>query len=203
MEQDIVLKKYKEWTDGLKPVESRISLYKHVRDIPYAIIPALRDPKTGPNGLLSMYKGSCQPKHYLLASLFGKLDIPVKYATYAFRWSDCVIKYPDSIRQLLKKLPLAYHLACKAYIDGKWILVDATYDLALRVAGFPVNEGWDGVSNTVNAVPSIEEALHDTPEERVRYVSERSRLNTEMESALYSEFIEKFNDWLVAMRAII
>lgn len=200
MDEARLIAKFDEWTSGLKPKEARIAVFEHIRDIPYAIVPALRDPANGPAGILEMGRGSCQPKHWLLAILFKHLGIEVKYATYPFKWGDQGIKFPPDIEKMAGKLPSAYHLACKAYIDGRWILVDATYDLPLAKYGFAVNISWDGTSDTKNAVKPIIEVLHKTPEERVRYETDKKSLYSEQDKALYAEFIDKLNAWLGEIR---
>lgn len=200
MAQDIIDKIFDKWTAGLGPKEAKIAVFNRVRDIPYAIIPELRSPEAGPSGILEKNRGSCQPKHWLLAILFKKLNIPVKYATYPFRWKDCGIKFPPQIGKIIKDPPVSYHLAVKALIEGRWILVDATYDPGLAKAGFPVNENWDGVSSVKNAVNPIEEIIHDTPEERVRYETEKKLRHTEKEKAASAEFIDKLNEWLESVR---
>ena len=197
---NIIDSKFKEWTKGLGPKEARISVFKHIRDIPYAIAAALRDPVTGPAGLLEGNCGSCNPKHNLLGRLFGKLGIPIKYATYSFSWDDPAIKYPPELRELIKRMPTGYHLAVKANIEGKWVLVDATWDPPLKKAGFPVNEAWDGVSGTKNAVTPIEEFLHDTMEERSRFDTEKRSYFTDAQKAVYAEFGGKLNAWLERVR---
>ena len=197
---DIIRQKFSEWTKGLNGQGARIAVFEHIRDIPYAIVPELRDPKRGPCGILEYNKGSCQPKHYLLALLFKEMGIIVKYATYPFKWKDCPIKYPAEIKEIVNNLPSAYHLAAKAYLNNKWVLVDATNDLLLKKGGFPVNEKWDGASDTLNAVVPSEEILHDTPEERIAYELSKRSLYTEKEKALYAQFIDKLNSWLVELR---
>jgi len=200
MSANIIDKKFKEWTSGLGPKEARIAVFNHIRDIPYAIIAELRSPEAGPSGMLEKNQGSCQPKHWLLAVLFKKLNIPVKYATYPFLWKDCGVRFPPEINEMAEHPPVSYHLAVKAFIDGRWIPVDATYDLPLAKAGFPVTENWDGVSPTRNAVNPIEEILHDTPAERVRYENEKKLHHTEAQKAAAVEFIGKLNAWLESVR---
>ena len=75
MDGDIIAKKFKEWTAGLEPVAARVSIFEHIRDIPYAIVAQLRDPVTGPVKILKLNKGSCVPKHFLLALMFKKLGL--------------------------------------------------------------------------------------------------------------------------------
>jgi len=193
--------KFKEWTKGLDPVGSRISVFEHIRDIPYAIVPELRDPVTGPAGMLKLNKGSCVPKHFLLGSLFTKMEIPVKYASYLFDWNDKKVKYTLPLRTLTEKMPVTAHLACKAYINNRWILVDATWDISLKKYGFPVNEKWDGVSDCRNAVTPVKEIIHDTLDDRVLYSDEQRKSYTEEEKAAYGNFTAQFNNWLASIRA--
>jgi len=197
---DIVTKKFKEWTDGLGAIDKRISVFQHIRDIPYAIVAELRDPYTGPSRMLEINRGSCAPKHLLLAKTFGMLGIPVKYASYLFKWDDPSIKYPKDLRSLVKKMPMSAHLACKAEIDGKWILLDATWDPPLTKLGFPVNKSWDGLSNTRNAVTFISEVVHETLDDRIKYSSELRGLYTKEKATLYEEFSRKLNAWLDSIR---
>jgi hypothetical protein len=195
-------KRFAEWTKGLEPKEAMISVYEHIRDIPYAIIPELRDPVKGPAGILEKGCGSCIPKHFLLAAMFGRLGIPVKFATYPFKWGDPAINYPPDIRNMVKELPTTYHLACKARIGAAWRLVDATWDPPLKRANFPVNEDWDGESDTNNAVTPFEEVLHDSLDDRLRYESSRKTLYTEKEKAAYERFIPALNAWLKTLRSL-
>ncbi len=85
-------------------------------------------------------------------------------------------------------MPIGYHLACRAYINGKWILVDATWDIPLSKAGFPVNESWDGISNTLNAVKPLEGIVH------------RNAKKSDEEKSLSNRFYSILNKWLEELR---
>lgn len=201
MKQDIVDKRFGEWTAGLDPKAARIAVFNKIRDIPYMIIPELRSPEEGPSGMLEKIQGSCQPKHWLLAIYFKKLGIPVKYATYPFYWhAGNFVKYPPEIAAMMQALPVSNHLAIKADIEGKWILVDATYDLPLGKAGFPVNKIWDGVQPMHNAVHQLKEILHDTPEERVAYDAAIRASYTQSQKEALAEFVPALNAWFRSLR---
>jgi transglutaminase-like putative cysteine protease len=200
MPEDIILNAFTEWTAHLDAKEARVAVYNHIRDISYAIVSELRDPATGPAGMLKLGKGSCIPKHFLLGMLFEKLNIPVKYATYLFSWDDPRVKYPPDLRRTVKLLPKGTHLACQAYIEGQWILIDATWDSALKRAGFPVNESWDGIRPAKNAVSPIKEIIHDTLEDRVKYAAEHRKSWTDAEVQAYEGFPVIFNAWLDTCR---
>lgn len=197
---DIVEQKFAEWTKGLGPKEARIAVYTHIRDIPYKLIAVLRDPRIGPAGLLEGNSGSCNPKHVLLGSYFSRLGLDVKYANYRFNWDEPSVKYPPELRALVKRIPFGNHLAVKVFINGRWVLADATHDLPLKKAGFNVTENWDGLSDTGNAVTFLSEVLNDTIEERVKYDAAIRAKATEEQKAAYSEFMEEFNTWLDQVR---
>ncbi|MDD5432104.1 MAG: hypothetical protein PHO70_03855 [Candidatus Omnitrophica bacterium] len=196
----IIEDKFNLWTKNLGLRLAMISVFEHIRDIPYIITPDLNDIIHGPAGLLNGNKGSCQPKHYLLKQMFEKLNIPVKFVTYLFRWDISSVQYPDELRSIVSKLPISYHLACKAYINQKWVVVDATWDLPLKKAGFPVNESWDGESDTLIAVIPIEENVQESAEDRIEYEMKKKNLYSDQEKHLYVEFVNKFNTWLEDIR---
>lgn len=197
----IIDAKFNEWTEQLDRKEKSIKVFEHIRDIPYALVPEFIDPTRGHLHLLIHNKGSCSPKHFLLGEMFQRLGIPVRYATYPFRWDMLDVNYPDELEKLSEQLPLDYHLACKAYIDGKWVLVDATWDLDLKTGGFPVNGSWDGLSDTQNGVLPLEEIIHETPDGRLKYVGVQESLHTEEEKTTSKIFSAEFNQWLEKLRA--
>lgn len=200
MEDELLAEKFAQWTKSLSDKSARISIYQHIRDIPYAIVPELRDPRTGPSDMIRMNMGSCVPKHFLMALMMGELGLPVKYVSYLFNWNDPAVKFPPVLKRVVKNMPISAHLATKINIDGRWILVDATYDLPLKKAGFSVNESWDGVSDTKNAVTPIEEVVHESLQERLSFSGKRVGEYTDKERSTYSEFTKKLNYWLEELR---
>ena len=200
MADRLINDKLEEWTVSKNPLAARIAVFENIRNIPYAIVSELRDPITGPAGLLKLHKGSCIPKHFLLALMFGRLGIEVKYTTHTFNWDDPVIKYPPDIRALARKIPLGAHLVCKAKIYGKWVLVDATWDLPLKKAGYPVNEKWDGIRDLKSAVSVIEETVHENLKDRLAYYAAIKNTYAASDKTAYDEFIQKLNPWLAKLR---
>ena len=157
----IVSERFVEWTTGRTEVEARIRVFEGIRDIPYAVVPELLDSETGPARMLQLNQGSCQPKHFLLEEMYTRLGIRVLYARYPFRWDEIEVEYPPGLLALARKMPLCHHLACKAVIDDRLVLVDATVDPPLERLGLRVNTGWDGVSSqTLPLRPDGEELYH-------------------------------------------
>lgn len=200
MIQSIILDKFLEWTSGLNPRQCRIEIFEHIRDIPFGLITELVEPEELPVYILTHERGSCSPKHFLLGIMYEKLQIPIKYSIYPFYWKDQDIKYPEELRKLAEQMPLQYHVACKGYIKQKWILLDATFDPPLKKAGFPINESWDGMSETLNAVKPLDEIVHKNVKELIEYMRIKTTHFTDTENSLSQNFYDKLGKWLEHVR---
>jgi hypothetical protein len=197
---DIVQKAFEEWTKGLSGMDAWISIFNQIRDIPYAVIPEISNPVDGPEGLLKRMKGSCAPKHFLLARVFEMLRIPIKYVTYPFSWNVKSVAYPPEVRKLAEVVPIGYHLACKARIKNRWVVVDATWDRPLARVGFQVNDSWDGASDTKLAVEPLDEMVHENTQERMRFLQARRSSWTSDDHARTDRFTSALNNWLEDVR---
>jgi hypothetical protein len=189
----------------------------------------MSDQKTAPEQILSQGKGYCGPKHYLLAAMYRKLGLEVVFATFPFLWNDPDLRYPQDLRVLAAAVPVAYHLACRVRIKGRWVLVDATWDPPLANGGFPINEHWDGYSETRCAVKPLRSAVrtaycrtgtsepcrdlgsrdlnsldgeqnHRTEAEHSRYYVQRTVTRTPEEMEKISRFYPAFEAWLESLR---
>jgi hypothetical protein len=190
--EKLICEKFAEWTKNKSEIEARICIFEGIRNIPYAVIPELLDPEKGPIEMLNLNRGSCQPKHFLLEQFYTRLGISILYVRYAYRWTEFEIDYPPKLWELAKKMPLGHHLACKAIIDDKLVLIDATLDPPLEKLGLPVNKNWDGISNqSLPVIPLDEEIYH--PSERVGLEPPSF---TEIELRFYTEM----NQWLDEVR---
>ena len=183
--------KFREWIEGRNDLEARINIFERIRDIPYAVIPELNDHERYVD-LLTIGKGSCTPKHLLLCEMYRRLGLSVLYVVYPFRWDEVELDYPPRLMKLARALPTSHHLACRVDINEKLILVDATLDTELKQMGLPVNEAWDGISDTRLAItPCGEEQIHH-PDEAALLTPQYD----DRSLAFYSEL----NRWLDAFR---
>jgi hypothetical protein len=225
----LVNETFAEWTQGLDTRDSMVSIFSHIRDIPYSLAVPVYDPKISMEQRLLTGKGSCGPKHYLLAEMFRKLNLSVVFATIAFSWDDPDLHYPPGLRELAARLPIAHHLACRVQVGCRWILVDATWDSPLSKAGFPVNNHWDGFSETRCAVkpltslvrgvlcnnttnesykvkdkaelcPANDEKDHWVAEDREQYYREMVAVRTPVERKQIVKFSHDFDAWLFEVR---
>jgi hypothetical protein len=225
----LVDEKFREWTAGLNVKDSRISVFEHIRDIPYSLVVPMTDLETALEQILALGRGYCGPKHYLLAEMYRRMGVDVVYATFPFLWNDPDLRYPPELRQLATGLPVAHHLACRVRINNRWVLVDATWDLPLKRAGFPVNEHWNGLSDTLCAVKPLRSAVrtafcrtvtnepcrdrrerdltplngeqdHGDAKDPDRYYHEMTGMRTPEELERIRRFYREFEDWLATVR---
>ncbi len=227
----LVDEKFSEWTAGLDRKGALISVFEHIRDIPYSLGIPMKDPDTAPEQILMFGKGNCGPKHYLLAEMYRRLGYEVAFATFPFLWNDPDLLYPPGLRQLSTGLPVAHHLACRVRINNRWILVDATWDTPLERGGFPVNTHWDGMNDTLCAVKSLESGVrtkfcrtattepydnrreqdqnacdgehdHDDAAAHARLKCEKTRMQLAYEIEQIHQFYREFETWLQEIRKL-
>lgn len=198
---DIVEKKFEEWIGDLSPTNARISIFEHIRDVSYFVDPALWDLRTGPVKMLEQGKGSCTPKHYLLGMMLRKMQLDVRFSTYPFNWRELDVAYPPDLKIMAERLPVTYHLACRVLVEGKWVLLDATWDKGLMGSGFPVNESWDGFSDTRLAVKALEEITYKSAEERDKAFKGSMESYSLSQKLQLSRFSIELDKWLEVLRA--
>jgi len=161
---DIITNHLEKWVGARRGKEALVSIFNHIRDIPYAILPELNHPQNF-RRILEINAGSCTPKHLLMAEMYRRLGLDVLLVVYPYRWAEFEGLYPPSLWKLAQLMPPVNHLACKVFINGRYVLVDATVDLPLGSIGLPVNPNWDGESDTLLPVlPTGEEDIY-FPEE--------------------------------------
>lgn len=196
MPGEIIESAFQEWTAGRPFKEQVISIFLHIRDIPYSLISSPPSHTSGPEHLLVVGRGSCGPKHHLLGSMFNRLGIQVRYRTWPFLWDDPSLSYPPDLRAAASMMGINSHLACLALLYNTWVLVDATWDPPLKKAGFPVNCSWDGRSDTLLAVRPVNRDENHELQGNLKSGS----LNIGQRDAAREEFVRLFNAWLDQVR---
>ena len=189
----LMAKKFNEWVKGKEARRARIEIYERIRDIPYAVIPDLNDPEHYVN-ILEINRGSCTPKHFLLANMYQRIGLRILFAVYPYRWDEFAELYPPNLIELARDMPISFHLACKVEIGGRLILVDATLDPALASVGLPVNRDWDGVSNTLLPV-------NPCGQEQIYHPSEAYLMQAQQTDKKVIKFYDGLNSWMDKLRA--
>ncbi|MBR9700637.1 hypothetical protein GOV11_02115 [Candidatus Woesearchaeota archaeon] len=107
-------------------------LFRSIRDVPYS-----QNFIEGTEGL------SCKDKHTNMVDGLYKLGISSRFVTTRFAWHELSkrgVQYPPLMSELAYGAGESFHMACEAYLDDGWTLLDATWDKHLADVGFPVNE---------------------------------------------------------------
>ena len=144
---DIIESKLYQWTVGKHGRNAMVAVYKRVRDIPYGVLPELNHPREYLR-ILRTNLGSCTPKHLLLCEMYRRLGLDVLLSVYPYRWAQFQELYPPELWKLAEQMPPVNHLACRVFLNGQYVLVDATVDPPLGCIGLPVTLEWDGLSDT-------------------------------------------------------
>jgi len=185
---DIIKTKLREWVQGKSPINSRIEIFNRIRDIPYAVIPDLNNQEHYAK-ILELNRGSCMPKHFLLADMYNRLGLPVLFVVYPYRCDQFEDLYPPNLIDLAREMPTSFHLACKVEIEGRLVCVDATLDSALAAVGLPVNYDWDGISNAL--LP-----INPCGQEHIYHPSEAHLAQTQQIDKKVLRFYDGLNSWL-------
>jgi len=161
---DLIDVHLQKWTASKRGRDALIAVFNHIRDIPYAVLPELNHPQNYKR-ILEINAGSCTPKHLLMAEMYRRLGLDVLLAVYPYRWAEFEELYPPKLWKLAMIMPPVNHLACRVFINGRYALVDATVDRPLGSIGLPVNEHWDGESDTLLPVlPTGDEEIYHPSE---------------------------------------
>ena len=189
---DIIEIKLHEWTQGKSPLKARIEIFNRIRDIPYAVIPDLNDPEHYIK-MLELNKGSCTPKHILLANMYQRLGLHILFVIYPYRWDEFANLYPPDLAVLAREMPVGFHLACQVEIENRWVYVDATLDPALATVGLPVNSHWDGISDTMLPV-------NPCGQEQIYHPSEANLMQAQQIDDKALTFYDGLNSWMDKLR---
>ena len=181
-----------------------VSIYEEVRDYPFKI---QLDRESGDYCYDLKYvqmhkKGSCSQKHYFLGSIYENFGLSVGYLTYPFYWYELIVNFPDFLQEIVKKLPMMYHLAIQLSFEKESFLLDASWDSSLGKAGFPINKiGGKLQSTNLAIVPAGNCLIHSSIGEREEFIktinNKRGKISQEE-----IKFFTLFNNWLEDLRKI-
>lgn len=123
---------------AMRPKDAAIKIFYFVRDkIPLAFV----NPIKTASETLRIGKGSCFTKATLQMALLRSRGIPARFRIMMFKGND-----PNEWEGILPKMAVSMipeqfpHYLVEVYIEGRWIMADATFDKAL----IPDIEDWNG-----------------------------------------------------------
>ncbi len=177
---------------------SNISLKEKVKELCKLVmeIPYKRIGSVNPEDMVKKGMGSCTPKHIFLASYLRKLGVPVKFVIAHFYYKKLPVNYPKSAKKVVEQMPVAYHLALKAELSGRWTLIDVTWDSGLK--GFSRTENWDGISDMKLAV--VPEKIVEIEGDPREYEKGRIKEFSEEELKAREKFYKMFNEVFLSGR---
>jgi transglutaminase-like putative cysteine protease len=130
-------------------------LYTHVRDMPYDIFNSFRylaEGKRRASDVIEAGHAFCMGKASVFVGMCRAVGIP---ARIGFQQLHCPDKtfMSQEVRDLWRDRPLPWHSLGEAYVNGRWLKLDATIpaDVA-REKGRPYVRDFDGVSD----IPTVE-----------------------------------------------
>jgi len=127
--------------DGLSAAERRVSAFRLVQNVPYK----LTSWKGDPDSLFTLGQGDCRHKSAALLRLLRAWKFEARPLLVPFDWKDLPI--PSAVLEPLLETR-GIHDSVEVVVDGKFVLIDPTWDPALASAGFPVLTDWDGYGPT-------------------------------------------------------
>lgn len=178
--------------EGLGPRERRIAAFKVVQDIPYKLTTWTGDP----DSLFSLGRGDCRHKANGLLRLLKVWKMEARPIQVLFDWASLPI--PAEIMSNLVETR-GVHDSVEVKIDGKFVLMDPTWDRPLGSVGFPVLSKWDGVSPTLPIAPNANVILRPGDLKPGTNVFAYFGLKPERKRTL--AFNKAFNAWSDEVRA--
>ena len=149
-------------------------IYYFVRDMPYDILASFRylaDGKRRASDVLRAGHAFCMGKASSFVALCRASGIP---ARVGFQQLHCPDKpfMSEEMRRLWGDRTLPWHSLGEAYLDGRWLKLDATIDAPTAVAkGRPYTQPFDGVHD----IPTVEGQIIRDLESHPDYPAEVAR----------------------------
>lgn len=185
--------KFMEISYSDNPVENRINLFNQVRDIPYRTVSVHSWEE-----VLEKNIGGCGAKHRLLKKCFDSLGYKCRFAYVPYSWNE-IESVPADLRSGSQYNRRDLHTFLEVKIDGKWTIVDATWNKELKDV-FPVNLNWDGFADTIVAVPS-EKIYHADKNDTDQLRAELNCSKDGIPSPEEITWVGKFNHWVDSFRS--
>lgn len=174
-----------------------VSLYHAVRQLPY-----LSSGDRSLEGILRLRAGSCSSKHILLDRLLASIGVESEVELVQGDFAT-PLRQAHGIPAALKAASVDgipdIHNVVRAKVNGKSVLLDATWNDLVKPFGLRVNDAWDGHGDTAVAAdperflgPAADPAAAKAEiiEKWPQDVQKRRR-----------EFLEEINAWIVDLEA--
>ncbi len=176
-----------------------VAIFHAVRRLPYA--------STGRRtaaDLVREGRGACTAKHLLLRDLLESVGVPASVETVAGRFGaglpDDLPSMPPELRAMIGAGGVPdFHHCVTAVLDGREVVLDATWHDALIPQGFPVNHGWAGAGDTALAVEGTR--LPEPPRDIAAFKAARIAELPQADRESRRRFLGLISDWISGLDA--
>lgn len=174
-----------------------VGIYHHIRAIPYGGA-GQRDPRKVYESRL----GTCSGKHILLRDTLraGGYDAEVvTIFTYFNKGIPIHPSMPQELQDIILNadVPDYHHFVRTISKDGYFVKLDATWHDALKGYGFPVNDAWDGMGDTVLAGTPIR--VYPAKEDIAALKQSLLTTLSAGEIALRARFLKLLTEWMATI----
>jgi transglutaminase-like putative cysteine protease len=170
-----VIARARALTEGCRTEREKLErIYRFVRDLPYDILASFRylaEGKRRASDVLHAGHAFCMGKASSFVALCRAAGIP---ARVGFQQLHCPDKpfMSEEVRRLWGDRTLPWHSLGEAYLDGKWLKLDATIDAPTATAkGRPYTQEFDGEHD----IPTVEGPILKDLESHADYPAEVAR----------------------------
>lgn len=181
-DHELVIETARELTDGCATEAEKLErIYYYVRELPYEILESFEYLARGEreaSAVLRHGRAFCMGKASSFVALCRAAGIPARIGFQKLHAPEKEFM-SEEVRELWGERELPWHSLGEAYLDGRWLKLDAT--IPSRVAadkGKPYEQEFDGVNDipTVEG-PIVEElgAYPDYPDEVARWYEDMAR----------------------------
>jgi len=126
-----------------------VSLYHAVRQLPY-----LSSGDRSIEAILTLQAGSCSSKHILLDRLLARIGVESRVELVQGDFAT-PLREAHGIPAALKAASVDgipdVHNVVRATVNGRSVLLDATWNDLVKPFGLRVNDAWDGTGGTARA----------------------------------------------------
>ncbi len=177
----------------LDPVGQRVAVFELVRRAPYRLTAWTGDP----DSLFNAGKGDCRHKAAAGRRLLNELGFQARQVMVVFDWANLPI--PPEILKILPDTK-SFHDSVEVRLGDRWVIMDPTWDPALKTAGFPIMSSWGGigptleVTNASNPIVRFENLPKNVDLYEHFRIGRPRRKRTQL-------FNRAFNAWLEQVRA--
>jgi transglutaminase-like putative cysteine protease len=155
-DHELVVQKARELTEGCKTDEEKLErIYYFVRELPYEILESFEYLARGErqaSDVIRHHRAFCMGKASSFVALCRAAGIPARIGFQQLHCPEKQFMNPV-VRELWGERPLPWHSLGEAYVNGKWLKLDAT--IPSNVAeekGSPYTREFDGESH----IPTVE-----------------------------------------------